>query len=329
MKNSFLAMLTMLLAIFMFGSSSFLFADEFDDLFWEEFGEIEENFDVEEDEFDDELNFNWGYSDTDEIVVSETTTNSLLLESPIVYDLLWDAAYSYKVNYSKTPISEMWTDLTTKEFLAEEVTDSWVVKLSITDLEPNTEYYFVLIASNISETDWDESKEFKFKTDSLEEEFIADDTTENISDNPVEEKHGSAWDNVSLKNISYSYNAETNKVTLFWDTEWDTNWLRVDIYSKLTWTTSFKKVDSPKIWDKTFVMTMLEEWTYDVKLVPVNSEGTPVWNDYIQKVEVEKVTETVDLENPPKVWPESIYLIWIMTLFIILYTAYRVRLNNR
>jgi hypothetical protein len=73
----------------------------------------------------------------------------------------------------------------------------------------------------------------------------------------------------------------------------------------------------------------LEKWTYDVKLIPVDSEWTPLGNDYIQKVEVEKVNETVDLDNPPKVWPESIYLIWIMTLFILFYATYRVRLNNK
>lgn len=248
---------------------------------------------------------NWWYTANDSINILETKVDWVVLQSPVVKDWNWNPIKMYKVVTSTKSISES-DALNLKEtsFTFNEIT--WTnVTFTLSWLASSTTYYVVVTPIKEESTmtvNWQVSTELSFTTQGWM--HAAASTWTSTVD-------------LSTANVSYSFSGSS--VTLKWT---PVSWAeKIEIFLAADW-----EKDKTKIWDAnmadwTFSFDVTKAGSYNITMMPTNTDWTSVWAEYVQKVEIPEVTAKE--VKAPKVWPATDMLIALMIISSIAYVAYR------
>lgn len=252
----------------------------------------------------EDIDLAWGYSETDALILQEAGSDFAKFLSPVILDGNGEMIKNYKVVYSTQSLAQL-DPLSSNEvsFVFEEIT--WAsLEFNVQWLLPNTNYYAVAVPVNKDDVEWEPSVEVNFMT----------------------QAHEAASD-VTLSDLSYTYNyneqTKTNAVTLKWTpVEWAQN---LEIFLRFE-----QEQEFTKLWDADMNAGNYEFWVaksgnYFVKVIPVDAEWTPVWQEVIQSVKVEVQAPEI---KAPAVWPATNLLIAILLVFSMWYLGYRLKLSK-
>lgn len=244
----------------------------------------------------------WGYTSTDMIQITGATADTVTLITPVIMDANQVQIKNYKVITSNKSIKDS-DPLSMKETLLSFEQITWAtLNLVVTGLTADTTYYFVIVPlkdDGVTKVSGNESTESTFVTTSAH----------------------SAAANVDLSTANVSYTFTWTKVVLTWT---PVMWVdKLEIF--LAWEGD---KDKSKLWEVaasawTFEFAVTKSWSYNVTLMPLTNDGTSVWAEYVQKVEIPEIKQQEVVA--PKVWPATNMLIAIMLIASLWYVVVRFR----
>ncbi len=243
---------------------------------------------------EDEVFFDWWYTENDEIKVKEVSKDYVVLESPVVKDAAWENVTTYRIIYSTEPIDSANIDNINDKIINITDINGDTIELRLDWLKPNTTYYITI-----------EPRDILGEAGAVSNQI--DVTTK--SDEP---EHEAAVE--SLKDITYSFTWST--ITVNWNAADNVN--SVDVFIKKDQDTDFTKVSTVNAKDWKADITVTESGLYIVKLVPLNDKGEALSDGYNLSVKVDKV-EKPAIKKAPTVGPASNIILLAILLTILWY----------
>lgn len=248
----------------------------------------------------------------------------------------WQDVQEYRVYYSEKTLSSQKLDLIEDKVIeAKEIPwDDENIQLTLTDLKPDTMYYVVI--SPIHPTDPTNepltmvTDEISFRTQwEMQQPTPAswneDDNTQQPQQ-PVETSW--PWPNERIFN-NVSYTNTDNSVTLKWNNS--IQWVqRVEVHLRHQWESTYTNIWTPQFWAGTFTFNVDKSGNFFLKLRWLNENNQSVWREHIQTVKIDSIQQPVQnpepvVVNPPKVWPATDLMIWVMIMWVLIYLANRFR----
>lgn len=241
---------------------------------------------------------------------------------------------TYRVYYSEKSLSTQKLDLIKDIAISAKSIDGDKenISLKLEKLKPKTKYYVVvspihpsdptnepltMVTDEVSFTTKDNTPAKQEK-----EEPKKDDTAPAANEKKTPSANEKVFSNVTYTNTD-------NTINLNWDS--GIEWIdKVEVHLRHQWESSYSNIWTPlfKAWKFTFNVD--KSWNYFLKLKWVDKTGNSAWREHIQTVKVASVTAPTNnpepvVTNPPKVWPTTDIMIWLIILWIIFYMMYRFR----
>lgn len=317
-----------------------------DDVLGEDSGE---DHDSAEDILDNQDEEKWSYAKEPATVevISSNTTSATIQTTKVLFD--GEAVKKYTVFYSEKPILDQDTDLI-KDLEAPAISvddNDDVVNLTLTSLKPNTKYYISIdplhptddlipaptsfltneIDFTTSSTQQPEGNTEDKKTEDEENKNVENNEESDPQEQQVEEpvEIGVVFDTVSNS-------VNDNKVTVRWKTIPDalTTVKNAQVRIRHQTEQNFSSVWSPNYANGVYTFNVSRSGTHYLKLDGLDAQWQEVWDSHTQTIKIIEVQEPTEndepaIANPPKVWPTTDLLIWLMIFGVILYVMYRFR----
>lgn len=270
--------------------------------------------------------------------ISEVKTDSITIKTTkVLYDET--AVKNYKVYYAKESLARAWLNDIEEVVLAwvNDPKDDDMVMITLTGLDKNQKYYFVVSPVNPDDADNEPADMLtdEFNGSTLEKEKAKDPApAENNDDN------ANAWNNNPPAAAAWpgkndiifkwvSYNNKDNKVTL--SRNKTVKWVdKVEVSLRRNGETAYSTLGTQWFAWWTYTFNVDKAWNYFLKLKGMTNDGKEVGRIHTQTIRVNEVKDPTNttqpaVTNPPKVWPTTDLLVGLLIFGMILYLMMRFR----